>query len=131
MTLNPDCVRDTLFFLEDHLFINSELEFSTIDIYELDKSLDYPIGELSNTLLVLDDGGFIQSYRCDSDDSIEDLSIYRITYSGYEFIEHIRPETVWDKIKNVGTNVGSLSIDIISQIAVNVITQLINGQLGL
>ena len=38
MTLNPDCVRDTLFFLEDHLSINSELEFSTIDIYELDKS---------------------------------------------------------------------------------------------
>ena len=70
MTLNPDCVRDTLFFLEDHLSINSELEFSTIDIYELDKSLDYPIGELSNTLLVLDDAGFIQSYRCDSDDRV-------------------------------------------------------------
>ena len=70
MTLNPDCVRDTLFFLEDRLSINSELEFSTIDIYELDKSLDYPIGELSNTLLVLDDAGFIQSYRCDSDDRI-------------------------------------------------------------
>ena len=86
MTLNPDCVRDTLFFLEDHLSINSELEFSTIDIYELDKSLAYPIGELSNTLLVLDDAGFIQSYRCDSDDSIEDLSIYRITYSGLNLL---------------------------------------------
>lgn len=53
MKLNPDCVRDILFFLEDHLSINSELEFSSIDIYELDQSLNYSIGELSNTLLVL------------------------------------------------------------------------------
>lgn len=131
MKLNPDCVRDVLFFLEDHLTINSELEFSTINIYDLEKSLDYPIGEISNTLLVLDDAGFIQTYRCDSDDSIEDLGVFRITYSGYEFIEHIRPETVWGKIKNVGANVGSLSIDIISKIAVTVISQLINGQLSL
>ena len=131
MKLNPEHVRSILFFLEDHLSINSELEISTIDIYDLKESLDYPIGEIANTLLVLEDADFIRLYRYSADDSIEDISVYRITYSGYEFIEHIRPETVWDKVKSVGANVGTLSIDIISQIAVNVVSQLINGQLHL
>lgn len=131
MKLNPEHVRSILFFLEDHLSINSELEVSTIDIYDLKESLDCPIGEIANTLLVLEDADFIRLSRYSANNSIDDISVYRITYSGYEFIEHIRPETVWDKVKSVGANVGTLSIDIISQIAVNVISQLINGQLHL
>ena len=35
MKLNPDCMRDILFYLEEHLSISEELEFEEISMYAL------------------------------------------------------------------------------------------------
>ena len=59
MKLNPDCVRDILFYLEEHLSISEDLEIEEIDIYELKRQLKYPIQELVNTILVLGEAEFI------------------------------------------------------------------------
>ena len=131
MKLNPDCLRDILFYLEEHLDINSDLEILCVDIYAISNSLDYPIGEIANTLLVLNDADFINCHYSDADDVIDDLDVYRITYDGYEFIEHIRPKPVWDKVKGVCTNIEVFSIDVISKVAVDVITQFICAKLNL
>lgn len=97
MKLNPDCMRDILFYLEEHLSISEELEFEEISMYALAQHLDYPIQELANTLVILTEAGYIISIRNDNDDRIADLDVYRITYDGYQFIETIRPEPVWAK----------------------------------
>lgn len=129
MKLNPDCMRDILFYLEEHLSISEELEFEEISMYDLAQHLDYPIQEIANTLVILDETGYIISVRNDNDDRIADLDVYRITYDGYQFIETIRPEPVWEKVKSTGKHIGSFSIDVITRVATTVLTSMINGYL--
>lgn len=129
MKLNPDCMRDILFYLEEYLSISEELEFEEISMYDLAQHLDYPIQEIANTLVILDEAGYIISIRNDNDDRIADLDVYRITYDGYQFIETIRPEPVWEKVKSTGKHIGSFSIDVITRVATTVLTSMINGYL--
>ena len=129
MKLNPDCMRDILFYLEEYLSISEELEFEEISMYDLAQHLDYPIQEIDNTLVILDETGYIISVRNDNDDRIADLDVYRITYDGYQFIETIRPEPVWEKVKSTGKHIGSFSIDVITRVATTVLTSMINGYL--
>ena len=60
---------------------------------------------------------------------LADLDVYRITYDGYQFIETIRPEPVWAKVKSTGKHIGSFSIDVITRVATTVLTSMINGYL--
>lgn len=131
MKLNPECIRDIIFYLEENLTMNSDLEINEISIFDLPEKLNYSIEEIANTLLVLDDANFIVCYRNNGDDAIVALDIYRITYTGYQFLESIRPDSVWKKVQTISGNIGSFSLNVISQIATSVLTQMINGQLNL
>lgn len=130
MKLNIDCIRDILFYLEENLQLTPDLELEEISLFDLPQHLNYSIQELANTLLVLQEAGFIEAYVVHGDNQITLLDIYRITYDGYQFIESIRPETVWHKVKSVGKSVGSFSISTITQIATGVLTSLITDQLS-
>lgn len=131
MKLNPECIRDIMFYLEENLTMNSDLEINEISIFDLPEKLNYSIEEIANTLLVLDDANFIVCYRNNGEDAIVALDIYRITYTGYQFLESIRPDSVWKKVQTISGNIGSFSLNVISQIATSVLTQMINGQLNL
>ena len=54
--------------------------------------------------------------------------ILDITPSGHEFLENIRNNDNWGKVKNVSKSVGSQSISVIKEIAVDVITSAISSQ---
>lgn len=131
MKLNPECIRAVMLYLEENLAMNSDLEINEISVFDLPGKINFSIEEIANTLLVLDDAGFIVCYRNDGDDAIVALDVYRITYAGYQFLENVRSDTVWKKVKKVSSNVGSFSLNVISQIAASVLTQMINGQLNL
>lgn len=131
MKLNPECIRDIMFYLEENLTMNSDLEINEISVFDLPEKLNYSIEEIADTLLVLDDANFIVCYRNNGDDAIVALDIYRITYTGYQFLESIRPDSVWKKVQTISGNIGSFSLNVISQIATSVLTQMINGQLNL
>ena len=130
MKLNPDCIRAVLFYLEENLSISSDLEINEISIFDLDRNLEYSINELANTLLVLDDAGFIVTARDDGSNCMNELDVYRITYDGYQFIETIRPESAWKKVKSVCGKIGSFSTNVIVQVASNVLSELIKEQIG-
>lgn len=130
MKFNLDCARDVLFLLEEKLIITRDLEIISVDLEEITSALPtYEAGEIANTLIVLNEAGFIFSENVFGDVIVEDILVARITYSGYQFLESIRPEPVWQKVKTVGSKVGSFSFSAISQISANVITSLINAQL--
>ena len=62
------------------------------------------------------------------DDSIiGEFLIIDITYFGHEFIEQIKDDNNWNKVKDVAKKVGSSSIDILLQIAAGVLTNKINN----
>ncbi len=131
MKLNPECIRTVMLYLEENLTMNSDLEINEISVFDLPGKINFSIEEIANTLLVLDDAGFIVCYRNDGDDAIVALDVYRITYTGYQFLESVRSDTVWEKVKKISGNVGSFSLNVISQIAASVLTQMVNGQLNL
>lgn len=58
-------------------------------------------------------------------------SVVDLTPKAHEFINNIRKDTNWNKTKEVAGKVGSFSLNVLSQIATNVITSLINSYTGL
>ena len=129
MKLDVDCVRDVLFYLEEHLEISPELELNEISVWDLECQLNYPIQELANTLLMLHEAGYIEAVIDFGSNRIILLDVYRITYDGHQFIESIRPESVWKRVKATGKQVGSFSIDVITQIATGTLSSIVNGYL--
>lgn len=127
MKFNPDCMRDLLLYLEENLTLSSDLEFQFVSIQNLEKNLPYAIQEIANMVLVLDDAGFIHATRFITDNHVDELVVFRITYSGYQLIESIRPQPVWRKVKSIGQNIGSFSISVISQIASGVLTPMVSA----
>lgn len=127
MKLQINCIRDVLLWLEENLIISDDLEENFFDVRKISEALNYSNGEMANTLISLGEAGFILCHRSDAEDRINSLLVYRITYSGYQFLESIRPESVYQKTLSVCKNVGSFSLDFVSKIAVNILTQLING----
>ncbi len=97
MKFNPDCMRDILLYLEENLTLSPDLEIQFISVQDLSKNLPYPIQEIANMVLVLDDAEFIDASRFDAGNQICELLVLRITYSGYQLIESIRPQPVWEK----------------------------------
>lgn len=131
MKFNLDCARDVLFLLEDKLTISSDLEISWLFFEDIKSNLiKYDPGEIANTLFVLEEAGFIIAKAIFGGDCITQFFVSRITYDGYQFIESIRPEPVWHKVKNISSKIGSFSVDVISQIAVGTLTSLISAQLN-
>lgn len=54
-------------------------------------------------------------------------SINELTFDGHEFIETIRPKTVWDKTKHIVSQAGTASLAVISDIASSCATEFISS----
>lgn len=121
MKLNPDCIRDILLTVEDvtspHVFMNYPDEYPRLSNYSQDEVI-YHIKQC-------DMSGFFTkvSWYIGGGCSIIDL-----TPDGHKFIADIRSDNVWNKTKDIAKNVGSFSLNTLSQIATNVITELISGK---
>ena len=128
MKLNPDCIRDILITVES-------AEYGTA--YTLprlsDKLLHYSTDELNYHCLKLMEAGFIKGDSVDVAKSyIPEISrIYDLTFSGHQFLANVRSDNIWNGVKSVGLKIGSVSLEALTQIASNVVTELIKSQFGL
>lgn len=48
---------------------------------------------------------------------LTDLQIYSITYTGHQFLETIRPKTVWEQTKMVVSKAGSSALQFVASTA--------------
>ena len=113
MKLNPDCLRDTLLVLEEWLVLNEELEFCLLDLEELCKTsrlLRYSKQEIAYTLILLEEADFIKALIIYASDCIDNLSVIRLTFQGHQFLDSIRPLSLWKKILSVSEKTGLISI---------------------
>lgn len=120
MVLNLKCIRDTLLTLERCLVLNDELEFVGQNLDELRKSgelLQYSRSDLAYTLVLLTEADFIESYIDYADDVIEELTVIRLTYKGHQFLDSIRPDSLWKKIYSISEVTGLKSLSTVMQIA--------------
>ena len=123
MKLNPDCIRDILFVVENNATYSNDVSEETI-FKELDSK--YPReGILYHVRQCEHSGLFLKVVHYFGGFSIQDLSPY-----GHQFINDIRQDNNWNRTKDIAKNVGSFSLDVLKDISSQVITNLISNQLG-
>lgn len=125
MRLNHDCVRDLMLLSEENLNMSNYIRCSCIH------SEQYTCEELVYTASKLIEAGYLKGDFLSSSAGKRDTIISSITWSGHEFLDNIRDDGVWKITKDKLSKFSSVSISIISKVATQVITNLINNQLGL
>ena len=117
MKLDPDCIRDILFVVED----KTGYQVYT-SAYEVAESINkYPHDVVMYHIDQCEMYGFftkVQHYQNGDDDS----TIYDLSPKGHEFIRNIRSDNVWNKIKENAKTFGGFSISILGELAKSIIT---------
>lgn len=124
MKLNQECIRDLMLFLEDNLVANDDFIIDNCNDPVLAK---YSIDDLHYTAEKLSEAGYLNiEYESWVLTSNPLICVKSITYSGHQFLDTIRDDKIWAKTKGILSNLKVLSIEIISETASKVITNLIN-----
>ncbi|WP_308008916.1 DUF2513 domain-containing protein [uncultured Fusobacterium sp.] len=125
MKLNPDCIRDILLLTEKETSYTHSLKISKFDS-ERTQLLQYNRDELfyhieqciMSDLIIVDKPLYYYTIEC-------------LTPKGHSFIENIRKDTTWNKVKSISKQLGSSSLEALFQISTTVISELIKKQIGL
>lgn len=120
MKLSLSCIRDTLITLENWLVLTDDLQFIYLDLDKICKSsemLKYSRPDIAYTLVMLKEAGFIEAVIDYGSNVIYELDVIRLTYSGHQFLDTIRPQSTWDKIQAISEKTGLKSISSIMEIA--------------
>ncbi|MEI3172699.1 MAG: DUF2513 domain-containing protein [Lachnospiraceae bacterium] len=129
MKLKADCVRDVLLKLEDILLIDASFAFSPVDIPTLCSELpQYEPEDIYYTVYQLNQGKYIKAeITLLPSGGMRTSAIKTITWEGHEFIESIRPDTVWEEVKNTIQKIGALSVTSIAYLGKLFIETYISG----
>lgn len=123
MKLNPDCIRDILFVVENNATYSNDVSEETM-FKELGSK--YPREEILYHVRQCEHSGlFLKVVHYFGGFSIQDLSPH-----GHQFINDIRQDNNWNRTKDIAKNVGSFSLDVLKDISSQVIATLISNQLG-
>lgn len=127
MKLNPDCVRDTLLYLEENLAINCKnntFEFITLNQLTtcmLEKYSQYTEEDIWYTVYNLKQVHFIEGRINDAGNhKMMFCNIENISWSGHQFLSTVRPDTIWEATKNKAKEIGGMSIQGLSMIAMTI-----------
>lgn len=123
MELNKDCVRDVLLSCEELLKMDEDGYMDSLSHEELGQALpDYKIEDIIYTVVKLKEAVFLDvKITRASGNILADVRINDITFNGHEFLDDIRDDDNWKKVKDMAKLAGAFSIKMIAQIAVAVI----------
>ncbi|WP_297711076.1 DUF2513 domain-containing protein [Dysosmobacter sp.] len=112
MKLNHDCVRDVLLAVEAAPFENTYPE-------QLQSMLpQYSEDELVYTCLKLDEAGYLNAqFDQYLGGHLVLCWIESMTFNGHEFLDTIRDDTNWGKVKDTAKKAGVFSMKALGQIA--------------
>lgn len=124
MKLNPDCIRDILLYLEENLTIETKSgTFKDIDLRDLNNVFisQYSEEDIWYTVYNLKEIRFIEGkFGNAGEHQMMWSNITNITWNGHQFLNTIRPKTVWDATKQGASKLGLMSIHALSTIAMSV-----------
>lgn len=102
------------------------MDFSAVDLKK------YTQEELIYTADKLIEAEFISGSRKNYiSNSLPDIRITSLTWSGHQFLDNIRDDGVWKDTKKIISKFSSVSLGLVGSIASQVITSLVQNQLGL
>lgn len=122
MRLNADCVRDVMLFLEENLELVSFLDCSNIEINYTSNDVTYTCAKL------IEAGYLIGNTKVDLSGHMK-VIINSITWNGHQFLDNVRSNTVWKKTKETAIKLGSVSVSFLSNIAAQIIANVISGKI--
>ena len=117
MRLNNHCLRDLLIYCEETLSFGEDLSWNPLYLSDFVKALPkYTQEDIAYTLVLLNEAHLLESVVTKRSGGIYDISVYRLTYKGYEFISSIRPEPIWNKLQSIISSAGSISIPVLQEL---------------
>ena len=120
MTLDLNCVRDTLLTLEEWLVLDDDLDFHRLgldDICRSSEMLKHSKSSIAYTLVLLDEADFIKCSISYEGTSIYYLAVRRLTYKRHQFLDSIRPQSTWNKIHAICEKTGFKSLATVMEIS--------------
>lgn len=125
MKLDNECIRDLLLYLEENCSYKNDI---TLNELKLEK---YTTEEIVYTGEKLYEAGYINCLKSKSlYEEMPIIVVMSLTYNGHRFIDNIRDDKVWGKTKGILSKVKSASLDIICNVAAQVITNIIKDNMG-
>lgn len=129
MKINEDCIRDILIYLTDNLKVEVEVlenhaHFEKIYANTVIRALDaeYDKENVWYSLYNLAELGYIEGMdvneiRKNNGHNFSSMHIFNVSFRGHQFLETIRPETVWEQTKNIVSRVGVHTLGFIEDTA--------------
>lgn len=109
-------IRNMLLRIEK---LNSTKQKNTIESF-LDLCADPALISLHIELLI--DSNYIETSEPIYCGVIKDFLIYRITSDGYDYLDSIRENSIWERTENMLFKVGgSAALDVVKSVAVSII----------
>lgn len=127
MNLNLTCCRDILLYVESLPFNKS------CGISELSKSLTtYTSDEIEYNCLKMIEAGYLSAITAPVMNRMLPgiKSIEDITYAGHEFLNSIKPESIWKKIQPAIAKSGAFTLNTVQQICTPLLMEFIKSLLA-
>ena len=134
MTLNYDCIRDVLLYLEDMLgytdnqvaMTHKRLTISSV----VNELTSYTKEDVQYTIEKLFEAKFIRIINISIDNQryIVNGYIDDITWDGFNFLNNIREKSIWEATKQGAKKVGAMSISAISMISFEIVKAIVTNQ---
>lgn len=132
MKLNPDCVRDLLIEVEEkadgvnYFCFNSSGGFGSKETLN-NLAEKYTRDEVIYHIIQCNESGFFVQMK---KTVVGTYKISCLSPKGHQFLNDIRNNTNWEKIKKGFISVGGFSLKALIEIAQNIATNYITSQLG-
>lgn len=124
MKLNPDCIRDVLLYLESELEVDLENHnFTTISLKQINNHFEniYMEEDIWYTVYNLREMRYISGNLGDAGRKLMMFcEIDNITPYGHQFLNTIRPRSIWDATKSGASKIGVTSLSALSTIAMEI-----------
>lgn len=131
MKLNAEAVRDVLLYLEQNLEYN-DTEYEAQKIIEpisvqtlvkvLTPSKHYTDNEVRYAVKKLWENQMIHAkVSTGTHGNFLNFQVLDITWSGHEFLNNVRPQTIWEITKDKASKLGGMSIKMLSFLSSTII----------
>lgn len=132
MKINPDCIRDVLLYLEEELTINIyDKNFNAITLSQVTENFreQYSEEDIWYTIYNLVQIRFLEGKFQDAGKhKMSICDIENISWNGHQFLNTVRPTSIWNATKQKAKQIGGMSVHGLSLISGAIIQGLAGNQ---
>ncbi|EOX0523756.1 DUF2513 domain-containing protein [Listeria monocytogenes] len=129
LRLNQDCVRQVMLDIEERMPYDGYLAYDQLLDFNAHKQ--FGSDDVNYCIEKLSEAGFLTTRTFIQSGSKYDVSIESITWQGHLFLDNIRDNESWKKVKQIADKVASASLLVTAELAGKYVLSTISKHLGL